>query len=1500
MATAWPKRLVVLLVLFATMATMSPAVSAQTGPTEAPRLTPEVFEPGPINRTPSGGPPLTGTLDAPLEEPDHKGRELVERRTEDSRTFVGQDGKFETVFYGGPIHYRDARGQWQPIDNTLVPAPGSGAGLRNAAGEVQVSLPPMLGTGPVQVSRDDVSVAFSLQGAKAVPPSLGVPKTSPVPASEAMNKATATYPSANPGVDVSYTATARGVKEDLVLAGPASPSSFDFTVALSPGLSAVETDAGGISFLDAAGTERASFAAPFAYDAAYHATGAEGAFTEDAVSLHIVQTSPQLVVRLAADPAWLAAPERAWPVVIDPVVHITGANADTYIRKAYPDNNYGGSSYLYLWSGDLVRRPLHFKNIASFFDEPVTLYSATLRLYATTTVSTPINPVGAYRIDTPGWNSNQATWNDRLSGVRWNTPGGDFRSQPLFVNNDVTGAAGWRSFPITSAAQAWLDGEANHGVLLKYVNEGSGDVVSFASSNHPDASVHPVMVVNWEPLEGIRSPYAAEEFDLGAAGQAAVNVASGNLALSTSDLSIAGTGLPATIERFYRSRGEYIASAGARWRMWPQSEERLYDTSVKLPLARNGDMAWQGGPDGLLVFSKNPDGSFTSPHGYRATLARGADGLFTLTDHASGTIKRFEPSGYLREITDRNGNRLTFGYAYDSATGEHFMTSMTDTQGRVTTFERGGEWKVTKVIDPAGRTHVYGYDRTDAQANLATYTNPAGGITRYEYTGAQLGLLSRVTDPNGNVTTFGYDSRDRVTSLTRVTDPSTGAGSTWRFDYSIPWQTKVTDANGNGTTHHFDRRGRVTKVVDALGHAREASYDSNSNVLNRTSALGNKTTATFDANNNLKTSTLPTGATSTLDYDDARFKHFPTKLTSPQGNALTSTYDAKGNIEKIADSMPTQGNTTFTYNLNGTVKTATDPRGKVTTYEYYPSGELKTIIPPAPLGRTSFTYDGLSRVDTIADGKGQVTDYDYDILDRPTSVRFTGGLNVTNGYDDGGRLITRSDATGTTSYVYDALDRLKQENLPGGVTTGYTYDALGNLTSMTDLAGTVSYRYNAVNLVDELTEPGGAVTTFGYDNDDNRTSTTYPNGVVQTTLYDTSARLKTIEGKRGSTVLSRFSYDYTLNGKDTGLRHTVKDKSNNTTTYSYDALERLTRARTVSSLGLVNSDYQYTYDAAGNRTSETVPGLLGTVTTTSTFNDADQLTARGNVTYSYDDNGNQTGSSAGQALVYNGADQTTSLKKAGGSALSATYAGANQVERTSAGATSFTNSLLGVTSATEGTVTTATTRDPAGNLVGLRTGAGRSYYLVDGLGSVVAVTDASGNVTNSYTYDPYGITTETTSSGAVANPWRYTGQYQDSATGLYKMGARYYQPELGRWTQQDPSGQEANAYLYTGGNPVNFVDPSGYCFAGVFGENCNIRAVVGQLAAAAASTAVVAAACAATAATAGLGCAAAALGSAAAQAIVSYAACTPTEEESVAGFLEYYRESPERYYQPGC
>lgn len=55
---------------------------------------------------------------------------------------------------------------------------------------------------------------------------------------------------------------------------------------------------------------------------------------------------------------------------------------------------------------------------------------------------------------------------------------------------------------------------------------------------------------------------------------------------------------------------------------------------------------------------------------------------------------------------------------------------------------------------------------------------------------------------------------------------------------------------------------------------------------------------------------------------------------------------------------------------------------------------------------------------------------------------------------------------------------------------------------------------------------------------------------------------------------------------------------------------------------------------------------------------------------------------------------------------------------------------------------------------------------------------------------------------------RFPGGQQDP-TGLYHFAARYYDPNIGRFTQPDPSGQEKNPYLYAEGDPVNRIDPSG-------------------------------------------------------------------------------------------
>ena len=97
------------------------------------------------------------------------------------------------------------------------------------------------------------------------------------------------------------------------------------------------------------------------------------------------------------------------------------------------------------------------------------------------------------------------------------------------------------------------------------------------------------------------------------------------------------------------------------------------------------------------------------------------------------------------------------------------------------------------------------------------------------------------------------------------------------------------------------------------------------------------------------------------------------------------------------------------------------------------------------------------------------------------------------------------------------------------------------------------------------------------------------------------------------------------------------------------------------------------------------------------------------------------------------------------------------------------------------------------------------------------MTNDAGTVVRRHVYgDPYGedVSHDTVVSGAPSNPYRFAGEYFDSETNLYKIGERYYDPALARWTQKDPmmqafSPREANSYSYVGGDPVNLRDPTG-------------------------------------------------------------------------------------------
>jgi len=607
----------------------------------------------------------------------------------------------------------------------------------------------------------------------------------------------------------------------------------------------------------------------------------------------------------------------------------------------------------------------------------------------------------------------------------------------------------------------------------------------------------------------------------------------------------------------------------------------------------------------------------------------------------------------------------------------------------------------------------------------------------------------------------------------------------------------ITDANGHQTTDCLDNAGRAIQVIDAKGQKASDGYTSDNNVQTYADAANpnSPTSFTYDpSTNNLTNAAEPTGANQTWGYQkvsgDPQF--YPDTYTDAQGNAYSYGYSSSSNLTSVKNNS--NGATwTATYNPNGTVASNKDANLNVTSYTYDSLGNLTKITYPAPLGAVNMTYDSLSRMLTRTDGRNQKTTYAYDALDRLTQLTYSDNSTIVYTYDNDGNTIQLQDNTGITTFTYDTMNRQTKKVLPGATTMIYGYDGVGNLTSLQDPGGTITYGYDAVNEVISLLEPNGSSTTFGYNGGYRRTSTAYPNTVSDSMTYDSSERLTQIKATKGTSTLNSFTYSYVspVTGKDSDLRWSVTDVNNSKTSYNYDVLNRLTSASG-------STAYTYGYDANGNLTNDN--GV------SQTFNAANELTASGSTTYNFDANGNETGNSAGLNLSYNPKNQTTAI-----GSLSMSYTGATQTERVTAGSTNFTYNVLGCGGASAGTNgNTAYTRDNKGQLTEERLPNGGSYtpyyYLFDGLGSVVGLTDGSGNLVNTYSYQPYGKLASST--GSVANPWLFASGYLDTQTGFYKFGMRYYDPSIARWTQED-SVAGRNMYLYASDNPVNRVDSSG-------------------------------------------------------------------------------------------
>lgn len=919
----------------------------------------------------------------------------------------------------------------------------------------------------------------------------------------------------------------------------------------------------------------------------------------------------------------------------------------------------------------------------------------------------------------------------------------------------------------------------------------------------------------------------------GTKGGEPVDLATGLFTLEKTDLVLPGR-LPLVLTRTYRSGDTQVGPFGIGGR-------HTYDAFLVFPTTTATEQLILVLPDLVrYAFARQADGSFrnaTDPgmQGAVVTLA-GSTRVLTFKDQ---TVWTFDGSGRMVAQRDRNSNQVTI-----SRDGQGRVTTLTEPAGRQLTFTYSGTGlQISQVSDPIGRTVRYSYD---GAGRLSTVTDPAGGVTSYTYDASH--RLLTITDPRG--ITFlrnEYDSAGRVIRQTQ------GDGGVWSFTYTLTsglvTETRLTDPRGHTTTYRFNTRGYLIGQTDALGQTATLERAVGRNLLlSSTDPLGRVTRFAYDTSGNVTSVTDPQGNVRTFTYDPT-FDRLAS-ITDPLGNVTRFEYDLAGNLTALVD--PLSQRTTIAYNGVGQPASTTDPLGHAMTFTYDGSGNLTTITDP--LGNASTrTYDLVSRLLTQTDPRGKRTTLAYDALNRLTQITDALGGVTRFGYDGNGNLLTVTDALNhTLTHEYDLMGRLSRRLDPVGVVEAFAYDAIGNLVSTTDRKGQTSdLTYDALNRRTRATYADGSVATFSYDaagrlilaND-----TADPHRPIQLT-YDPLDRLVA-----ETTGLGTVAYQH-----DALARRTQMQVNGlNPVTYTYDSASRL-RNITQAPLNPVTIDY----DAVGRRTKLTLPNA---VSTEYQYDAASRLTALiyrnatdllGDLTYQYDAAGSRTGvgGSFARTLLPDPVTAATydpaNRQRTFGDKMMTYDANGNLASLTdSTGTTTFTwdarNRLSAVTGPglmasfaydstgrrVQKTVNTVATQFQydRGNLVrelvegreirylhSLRLDEtfcrlepeGESYYLADGLSSTVALVNASGTPSTTYTYEPFGRTaTAGTPSG---NSFQYTGRELEPF-GLYYYRARYYAPTLGRFLGEDPikiMGTDLNFYAYVKNRPSKFTDPTG-------------------------------------------------------------------------------------------
>ena len=524
--------------------------------------------------------------------------------------------------------------------------------------------------------------------------------------------------------------------------------------------------------------------------------------------------------------------------------------------------------------------------------------------------------------------------------------------------------------------------------------------------------------------------------------------------------------------------------------------------------------AWpQTGPTNVTVltaegfrrtFAKAATASIWTATNSDDTLAQNSDGSWTYRRTPEDAVLVFDTSGRLQASSTRNG--WPTNYTYNGA-GQ--LATISNNFGRSLNLSYNSASQLASVTSADARSVSYAYD---AAGRLSAVVYPDGKSRAFLYEDANFpqALTGLIDETGARFATFSYDTRGRAID-------SSLAGLVDRYQVNYPSQNTATIVDPLGTSRTYEYRianGRfgvgTSSLPSALSESDAATRTLNTfgDVISATDFKGVRSTYAWTRG----VLTQKFEAEQTSGFRTTRIYLHPSfslpEYVNEEERFTTYQYDGLGNVLSRAVQDTSSGVTrlsSWTYNSQGLVDTATAPNGAVTQYSYDTHGNAITIT--NALGHVqSFSYDGANRLIGYTAANGLVTTFTYDQRDR-LLTRTVGGMTTSLTYKPYGAVETATLPTGLViTYTYDAAHRLTGWSNNRGESGTFTLDAIGNRTAeqIKDASGSVAW--NVVRSITNHNRLGSQVrgpneaTSFAYDaNGDLKTET---NGLSQSTQYE--------------------------------------------------------------------------------------------------------------------------------------------------------------------------------------------------------------------------------------------------------------------------------------------------------------------------------------------------------------------------------------------------------------